>query len=456
MSKRSRHGFVLMAVLIVVLLVSMVAVSVMFRLRAEEMATATSATADQAWSAAMSGISVAMELVSTSSPSPAVWQSNAEKFFQHPVWHDGRDQWFFTIYSGTTADTTESAASLRYGLMDDASKINLNATHEFMLVKLPKMQPAVAQAMRDFVDPDDFLRPDGAEHDFYGGLPVPYPPRNGPLASLDQALLVRGWTPAVFYGEDANFNFRLDPNEDDGDTQFPPDDNSGELDRGLRQYLTVSSYDPNIDQEGLPRRNLNDPEETFFDVALPAAFVQYVSALRRHMIVIQHPVELLAAKGRFKDESGKEIEMDSGVGDKELPLLLDRFTTTNSGRSLGLINVHTASAIVLQTIPGIDLTLAEAIVTARQNLTPELRSTIAWIYTEKLVDVGTFKQLAPYLTTRSFQFHFNVIGYALPSGRYRVLEAHIDAALGHPVITYLRDLTKFGAPFPINPLPTDG
>ena len=50
------RAFVLVAVLVVVLLASMVAVSLLFVMRAEESATSAMASSEQAWSTAMSGV----------------------------------------------------------------------------------------------------------------------------------------------------------------------------------------------------------------------------------------------------------------------------------------------------------------------------------------------------------------------------------------------------------------
>jgi len=60
------------------------------------------------------------------------------------------------------------------------------------------------------------------------------------------------------------------------------------------------------------------------------------------------------------------------------------------------------------------------------------------------------------VTARSWQYHVHVVGYALPSGRYRVLEAIIDLGVEPPAISYLRDLTRLGLPFRIDTLETPG
>lgn len=440
-----------MAVLIVVMLASMVVVSLLFRLRAEETAAAAGSGSEQAYAVAMSGIYEAMRIAAESAPGSNDWFDNPAAFRERLVLDDGADRWFFTVYAQQEPDRDD----LRFGLTDEASKLNINEATEEMLEKLPKMTPYLVQGLLDFLDTDDTPRPEGAEQEYYDNLPSPYRAANGPLETLEELLLVRGFTPSILYGEDANLNFRLDANEDDAEAQFPPDNKDNKLEYGLRQDLTVSSYDVNRDNRGAPRINLNDtnsvlavpdpvnPEE------LPETLVTYIEALRRNNARIEQPADLLEAKGKFKDEAGKEVELESGVGKNELPLVLDRFTTLAEPHQRGLIDVNTASSRVLKTLPGIDEALADSIVAARRNLRPEQRRTTAWLYQEGLLDAGQFKKLSPYLTARGFQFHCQVLGYGVPSGRYRVLEAIIDIAETKPVISYLRDITRLGLPFPI-------
>jgi hypothetical protein len=106
---------------------------------------------------------------------------------------------------------------------------------------------------------------------------------------------------------------------------------------------------------------------------------------------------------------------------------------------------------VLQTLPGIEASVAEAIVSTRQGLPPEKRRSISWIFQEDLVNADVFKKVAPYITTQTWQFSFYVVGYGLPSGRYRVLEVTIDTAAPEPAVTYMRDITRLGLPFPLLP-----
>jgi DNA uptake protein ComE-like DNA-binding protein len=437
---------VLVAVLVVVLLASMVAVSLLFRLRAETVATAATAGTEQAWSAAMSGVEEAIRQVACAPPGSTDWQDNPRVFKDQFVYEDGSDRWYFTVCSPSVDDALRE---LRYGLADEAAKLNVNAAHTTNLLHLPRMTPALVAALRDFIDFDDIPRPDGAEQEYYDTLPHPYAVRNARLDSLDELLLVRGFTPALLYGEDANMNWRLDPNEQDGDERFPPDNNDSRLDLGLHQYLTTVSYDPNQDNDGVPRTNLNDPKDRFPGGNWSAAFTNYVAALHSHQIRLGHVAELLDARMKVKDASGRVVEISSGVGKEELPRILDLFSASSAPGFEGLLNVNTASVASLQTVPGIDEALAEAILSTRRSISPEHRTTIAWLYQEGLVDPALFKQIAPFLTARAVQFSCHVVGYGLPSGRYRVLDVIIDLAGPKPRLAYLRDITRLGLPFPL-------
>ncbi len=193
-----------------------------------------------------------------------------------------------------------SLSQLRYGITDEAARPNLNvlATEwyadtttasngsqdgedqasedgqetaegerpENPLLYLEQLDPTVADAILDWLDPDDEPRTDGAEADYYQGLNPPYRPRNGRIASIGELLLVRGVTPRVLFGEDADFDGVLDWNENDGGTTYPFDDGDGILDRGLYGFVTLYTTEPNVDAYGESRIDLNqDDLEALYD-----------------------------------------------------------------------------------------------------------------------------------------------------------------------------------------------
>ena len=460
----SRRGFVLLAVLVFVMLLSMVTVSLLFRSRAEETAASASAGAEQAWAAALSGVEEALRAAATAVPGNDTWADDPAAFRGRLVTEDGADRWYFTVFS---PGDSSSPVEIRHGLTDEARRIDLNHIGAADLAKIPRMTPAMAQALRqavgigpDAADPVDPLatipdeaagRADPGDDDVIPAtvstIDVVPVRTAGPLTSLDDLLGVPGFNWSLLHGEDANLNGRLDPNENDGDEQFPPDNKDNRLDHGMGQYLTVGSYERNRTRAGRPKIDLNDPSAPLPEAGLPASFTNYVAALRAAKVKLRHPAEVLEASVRSKDGQGKETEVASGITKEELPLVLDLFTTDAKERREGLVNIGTADALVLATLPGIDPALAETIVSTRGGLGADRRATIAWLFQEGVVDAARFKIIAPHITTGSYQFSFHVIGYGVPSGRYRVLDATIDVAGDVPRVTRLRDITRLGLPF---------
>lgn len=419
------------------MLLSMLVVSLLFRFHAEDTAAHASVGTEQAWAAAMSGVEEALRVASAAAPGATDWQENSAAFRDHLVFDDGADRWFFTVFSPGGG---EFLSEFRHGLTDEASKLNVNASPDANLEKIPRLTPALVAALLDFIDEDDVPRPEGAEQDYYSGLPRPYKIRNGPLASLDELLLVRGFTDELLHGAAASASTPING-------EAPPSASDSRPARGLSQFLTIASYDPDTANDGTYRVNFNSPTATPPVVELPPSLTNFLAALQTNGVTLSHTADLLEAILPVKDAKGVDVEITSGIGKAELATVLDLFTASEELQTDGLINVNTASATVLATLPGVDEALAEAIVSTRRSISPERRATIAWLYQEGVVDAAKFKALAPLLTARSFQFTFQVIGYGVPSGRFRVLEAGIDVAPGTRRVTYLRDVTRRGLPF---------
>jgi general secretion pathway protein K len=56
-----------------------------------------------------------------------------------------------------------------------------------------ELDPALAEAVVDWIDPDSLTRPGGAEDTEYLSLPVPYRAANQPLTSVDELRLIKGF-----------------------------------------------------------------------------------------------------------------------------------------------------------------------------------------------------------------------------------------------------------------------
>lgn len=106
-------------------------------------------------------------------------------------------------------------AIMQCSIDDEYGKLNLNAlidsrtsepneTLENALRFLFEARGAEedpTDAILDWIDSDDDPRPNGAETDYYQSLVTPYPCKNAPLNSVEELLMIRGVTPALYFGD---------------------------------------------------------------------------------------------------------------------------------------------------------------------------------------------------------------------------------------------------------------
>src|SRR5438105_5191334 len=163
-------------------------------------------------------------------------------------------------------DSQGNLNGIRHGLEDESTRLNLNVllildkqvpgSGRTLLMALPEMTEDVADAILDWLDPDDEPRELGCEVEYYSGLSPPYAPKNGPLDTVEELLLVRGVTPQLLFGCDINRNGQLDQNELlEENTGAASTDPSAF--RGWSAYLTLYSVEWNVTPDGNPKTYLN-------------------------------------------------------------------------------------------------------------------------------------------------------------------------------------------------------
>ena len=452
---------VLYAILVITAMSTMIAASIMFRMQAEVAASSSYVRGDQAWSTAFSGIKHAMTILAQP-PSEGGNYDNPDLYADQFVCSDGGDEWYFTIY----AYNDQNEEEVRYGVSDTAGKININTASRKVLEGLPNMTVELVDCLIDFRDSDDEPQENGAEQEYYNQLAHPYAVRNGSLMTVEELLLVKGFDGKLVYGEDANFNGLLDPNEDDGEDTHPDDDGDGILNRGLLSLLTTIAYERNVDSENQARININGQlDSRALRGAVGRTTAEFIEFCRAGGKKFTHPSELLnmsytssgsgssgrSRRGRgFGGGSGGSETRQSPVNSASaLAKVLDKLTVSSSSAVWGAtINVNTAPPEALLAVLGGDnADLVDRIVSIRADLTPEEKATTAWLYGNDLVGADKFKAIAPLLTARGFQYRIQVVGYGTNSGRYCVLEAIVDLGSTSPRVLYLRDLTSLGMPF---------
>lgn len=128
------------------------------------------------------------------------------------------------------------------GPEDAHAKLNVNVMETADLIGLDGMDDTTAQSIYNWIHGVSETSTEiGADEGNYTGLRYPYKPRGAPVRSLKELELVQGVDPTLLRGEDANYNGRLDPGEDDADASMPADNADGIMDAGWSRYLTAVS-----------------------------------------------------------------------------------------------------------------------------------------------------------------------------------------------------------------------
>jgi type II secretory pathway component PulK len=343
---------------------------------------------------------------------------------------DGAQGGIVGLVPGATGLSMGGTDRSRYGVSDENGRLNLNTATRGMLMKLPGMTEEIADSILRWRGEDTGGR--GAGDEYYMTLDPPYRLKGAPFETIAELLLVRGVTAQLLFGEDVNANGVLDPAEDDGDANPPADNMDGRLDRGWLPFVTVWSYDLNLDSTGQPRVNVNRAD---------------YSALRAVGFSESDANSILAARAMIGGSFPSVAALLSvpGVERRELRAVIDRLSVTDDPVLPGLINVNTAPAEVLKALPGMNDERVARVVEARQN--PETdTATILWLLGP--LDPDTFQQVAPFVTVRSLQFRMDATAVDPARGLMRRMFGVWDANPIQPGWLYVADVTSWGIPAP--------
>lgn len=310
-----------------------------------------------------------------------------------------------------------------FGLVDEASKLNLNTATRSMLEALPTMTPELADAIISWRTRSQ----SGAGDSTYGRLDPPRTNKGGPFETVDELRLVYGATLDLIFGEDVNRNGALDENENDGDQSAPRDNSDGLLQPGILEYVTVYSREPNTRANGSRRINI---------AQAPARlqFLQQRFGPRGQQIA--------AAIGPGEIRSVAEFMVASRLSAEEFTQIRGDITVSNGSTIQGLINVNTASETVLACIPGIGPDNAAAIVAYRLANPDVTRGAFTWL--TQVLSRGEITRAGPYLTDRSYQFTADVAAVGRSGRGYCRTRTVFDMTRATPRIIYHQDLTAYG------------
>jgi hypothetical protein len=385
---------------------------------------------------------------------------------------------------------SEGESEPRYGVESEGARIHLNAwwqrdpaALEVALLSLPGSSKELTQAVLDWLDGDDSKREGGAEREDYEKMDPPLSPRNGLVESIDELLLVKGMTAAIFFGEDANRNGVLDPQENDGDRSAPMDDEDGELDPGWCDYLTLWSSEPNFDRKGRPRVWLNDSDlgrlYTLVEKEFGIEWAQFVVSAR----VVggpgmwRHPTspelgpfhfasltDLIDARvtGEFeKKQINRESPLRSTSAEfgDDLNRVFDRWTVEWEPASAGRLDLTTAreeSLTVLTPLseedrkkivesrPAIGLPRELTSATSSADAT-EPKGTHAWLIASGILPKEKVRSIERSCGSTSWVVRMELVGWMSGDRQQHRLEVVLDTASVPPRVRSLARMDRWGS-----------
>jgi len=134
---------------------------------------------------------------------------------------------------------------------------------------------------------------------------------------------------------------------------------------------------------------------------------------------------------------------------QDMIAICDRFTVETAPVIPGLINVNTAPAIVLRTIPGLTEEQVTTVVAQRPQISGDQKTSIGWLVSSGALDAETFALVSNMLTTRSIQFSADVIGFADHTGTFKRFETVVEMRGHLAQIVYFRDISSLGVGYPV-------
>jgi type II secretory pathway component PulK len=379
-------------------------------------------------------------------PSVGIFQASAVQIGDAKFWLIGRD-------------TNDSQTSLQsdtptWGLVDEAAKVNLNHTAESNLMNLPGMSDFTAAAMYDWRTTSTTPSTDGAKSETYSTLNPPYNCKDAPYETIDELRLVYGMNLDTLFGEDANLNGALDPNENDGMKSPPFDNQNGILDPGVFEYVTTWNYENNLGTNGITRVVVTNA--TALQQLFRTNFPSLVSYLTPFGISAtgggagsaagggnpRNPRNPAAATAASAPTSVLDFYYRSKMPQNDFQQV-EPFLINPSGT--GMINVTTATATALACIPGIGSNLAPQVLAYRQT-SPPLVPSVTWLVTALNNNAAAIEAAGPYVTAYSFQFAADIVAVGHNNRGYRRVRFVFDCASGTPLIVFRQDLTHLGWP----------
>ena len=351
-----------------------------------------------------------------------------------------------------------------YGIDDEGSKLNINTASRDMLLKLPGMTAEAADSIIDWRDEDENPGENGAESSYYQALPRPYACKNAPFETTEELLLVKGVTPEMLYGYDANHNGLLDDVEAASgglSGSVALDAGSGAASpRGLLPFITVygvgtptSTTSGTTGQTGTGGTGGTGGQTGTGGTGSTSGTSTLVNVNNQNPQPVLDLLRNALTTDRYNQVGPKVAQnrpytsvldffIKTGLTPDEFAQVAGQLST-GGNPSAGLINVNTAPREVLRCLNGIEDAEAAALVSARQDADT---SSIAWV--AQALPQQKASAIGNQITGKTYRFSADVVGVSGDGRGYHRARIVVDASKTPAVVIYRRDLSGAGWPLP--------
>jgi DNA uptake protein ComE-like DNA-binding protein len=318
-----------------------------------------------------------------------------------------------------------------FSLTDECSKLNLNTVTATMLEQLPMVNMTTDFATAIVAWRTKSATNSSASASLYSTLEPARVNKAAAFESTDELRLVYGATLDLILGEDTNRNGALDPSEDDGDLTPPHDNQDGQLQPGMLEYVTAFSNQPTTTIKGGQRTNITTLQGR----------ARLASVLTGKGISAARAAAIVRAAGQGTFTSVADFMLTSRMTASEFALVHTSLTAATTTGVQGLVNVNTASEEVLACIPGIGPNSAPNVV-AYRLANPTLLTSFAWL--SSVLSAANLRRAGPYITDQSYQFSADIAAVGRYGRGYCREKVVFDTSAGIPRIIYRQDLSSAG------------
>lgn len=210
-------------------------------------------------------------------------------------------------------------------------------------------------------------------------------------------------------------------------------------DAGLDSVVTVFSVDCCVQRNGERRINVNQPWSQELGRSIEQQLGKQVADHVQRALESDRLERLSKLVGMLR-RSQLEIE--------QWPDVLDALTVTSAAAELGRLDVNSAPREAMLSLPGLTAEQVAQVLSVREELGSDERSTVAWLVTTGIVSPETFEAIVDRVTTRSWSYRVRIESGERPEADQAaaltsriITEAVIDLSSGRPRVAYLRDIT---------------